>query len=98
MSHLFRTPLLRKKSLEILPKLIYNMKTGFELLEAQINNFDRIVSQLELTYNIPLPPLYRLFATLFKLGKFKYEMYMDLTNNLNYCTGIYYKPKGLGSD
>jgi hypothetical protein len=73
------------------------MKKGFEIIKTRALNDMPNLTELEISYSLTLPPLYKLFCNYFTGGKLHYEEYIinnDLTN-LHYCVGSFYAPKGL---
>lgn len=73
------------------------MKKGFEVIKTRPINENVNIGILEEEYSIKLPMLYRVFCQYFQGGDFASEMYqVDGKQDLAYCAGTYYEPKGKG--
>jgi hypothetical protein len=75
------------------------IENGFGLLKTRLASETIDVEGFEFKYKLSLPPLYRLFVKTFHLGEFKNEKFFhpDL-DDLFYCAGPYYYPKGNGAE
>ncbi len=70
------------------------MKNGLELIKANSELLD--IQKLEEMNNLVLPPVYRMFASYFRLDEFGYEKYFSSKySDYFQLTGVYYEPKGL---
>jgi hypothetical protein len=76
------------------------MKFDFEILKKASSEQKLKVSEFEIQFKLTLPPIYKLFCQVFELSRFKFEMYSESGDgqDLNYCSQVYYKPKGKYED
>ncbi len=75
------------------------LKRGFELLRTRPMNEMVLISEIEMKYNVKLPPVFKKFSEIFDVSQVQNNTRYIYGDNIEqYCAGVVYYPEGYKKD